>query len=134
MEFIEDSSSQPFNFVATASQYNLTNLVNDIVAYAILIAGALAVVFIFWGGISFILSGGNSDKVKKALDTVRYAIFGLIVTFAAITIVAIIGRIFNFELVRYIKFDQVLEAITRIADKIGGSDSGLGTPNLPEGL
>jgi len=41
-------------------------LINEIVAYAIILAGFLSIVFMLWGGIQYIVSGGKEDKVKKA--------------------------------------------------------------------
>ena len=56
------------------------------VAIAILFAGTLSVVYIFIGGISFILSGGQEDKIKQSVHTIRYAIIGLIVNVASVFI------------------------------------------------
>jgi hypothetical protein len=53
------------------------------IALALIAASMLCLVFIIVGGISFILSAGNEEKIKKAVHTIRFAIIGLFVTFIA---------------------------------------------------
>ena len=74
----------------TQSGYSLPELATFFVALAILGAGILSVVYIFIGGISFILSGGQEDKIKQAVQTIRYAIIGLFITIFAVTLVSIV--------------------------------------------
>lgn len=114
-------------FFAATSDLNLILVLNDAIAYAIIIAALLCLAFIFWGGISFILSGGKEDKIKEAVNTIRYAIFGLIIVFVSFSVVGVIGRIFNLNLVGYIKPDRVYQSIQKIIDKLSDSgDTGLG--------
>lgn len=53
----------------------LTFLINA----AFVIAAILALVFLIWGGINWITSGGDADGVKSARDRIIAAIIGLIV-------------------------------------------------------
>lgn len=53
------------------------------IALALVAASLLCLFFIIIGGISFILSAGNEEKIKKAMHTIRYAIVGLFITFIA---------------------------------------------------
>lgn len=117
--------------VLTVSQtgYNLVDIINLSVALGILIAGALSIFFIFAGGISFILSGGQEDKIKQAVHTIRYAIIGLIVTIFAVTIIAIVGSIFNFDLTSYIRWDKMSEIIQTIIMRVTRQSS-VGTDTL----
>ncbi len=91
-------------------------LINQIIAYAIILAGFLSVVFMLWGGIQFIISGGKEDKVKSATGTIRYAIIGLIVTILAVSVINLIGRVFNLDLVNYVNFDHILELINNLVN------------------
>lgn len=45
----------------------------SIIRYFLLLAGILAVMAITWGGINFILSSGDDEKIKKARKTIIYA-------------------------------------------------------------
>ncbi len=70
------------------------------IALALVVASLLSLVFIIVGGINFILSAGNEEKIKKAVHTIRYAIIGLFVTFIAFFAVSWIARLLDipFEL------------------------------------
>ena len=46
----------------------------------VLASGIFSVVFILWGGLLLILSGGKDEKIKPAINTIRYAIIGIIMT------------------------------------------------------
>ena len=78
---------QPASIVEVAENLDLMEMFVRLVAVAFIVAGVLAVVFIFFGGISFILSGGNEDKIKQAISTIRYSIIGLVFSVGAIFVV-----------------------------------------------
>jgi hypothetical protein len=48
------------------------------------------VIFIIIGGIRYATSGGDSDKVKKAKDTLLYALIGLGISLLANVIVSLV--------------------------------------------
>ena len=77
------------------TRLNLADVVYLFAALAILGAGALSIVFIFFGGFSFILSGGDEAKVKQAIHTIRYAIIGLVIALLSLVFVPIIGKLFG---------------------------------------
>jgi len=74
---------------------NIGDVIYLFAAIAILGAGALSIVFIFFGGFSFILSGGDESKVKQAIHTIRYAIIGLVIALLSLVFVPIIGKLFG---------------------------------------
>jgi hypothetical protein len=59
------------------------NLIN----YALFFIGALALVFVIYGGILFVTSGGDAEKTTKARNTLLYAVIGVIVVVLAYAIV-----------------------------------------------
>lgn len=91
--------------------YSILELINKGIALVILAAGFLSIVFMLWGGIRFIISGGKEDKVKSAVHSIRYALIGLIVTILSITVINLVGRVFNLQLVNYLNFDAIIETI-----------------------
>jgi hypothetical protein len=107
------------SIIEAAQKYDVIEIINKGLAYAIIVAGFLSVIFIFVGGISFILSGGQEEKIKKAVSTIRYAIIGLIITILAVVIVNAIGRIIGLDVIKYINFSDIIDTITNI----GGSSS-----------
>jgi uncharacterized membrane protein len=82
------------------------------IALALIAACFLCLIFIIVGGITFILSAGNEDKIKKAVHTIRYAIIGLFVTFIAFFAVSWIAKLLDipFEL----NFSTILELMSSI--------------------
>ena len=92
-------------------------------AYAIIIAGFLSVVFIFVGGISFILSGGQEDKIKSAVSTIRYSIIGLIITILATVIIGTVGKAMGLDIIRYINFGDIIDTITQITQEADSGNS-----------
>ena len=87
------------------------------IALALIAASLLCLAFIIVGGISFILSAGNEDKIKKAIHTIRFAIIGLFVTFIAFFAVSWISKLLEipFEL----NFSTVLELMQEIFTALG---------------
>ncbi len=49
--------------------------------------GIISVVMLIWGGLRYILSGGDSKKITDAKNTILYAIIGLIIALLAYAIV-----------------------------------------------
>jgi hypothetical protein len=114
------------SIVEAAQNYEVLEIINRGLAYAIIIAGFLSVIFIFVGGISFILSGGQEDKIKSAVSTIRYAIIGLIITILATVIIGTVGKAMGLDIIRYINFGDIIDTITQItseADSTGGDRS-----------
>lgn len=105
------------SIVEAAQNYEVLDILNRGLAYAIIIAGFLSVVFIFLGGISFILSGGQEDKIKSAVSTIRYAIIGLIITILATVIVGTIGKAMGLDIIRYINFGDIIDTITTVTSQ-----------------
>lgn len=111
-----------------AQSYDALEIINRGIAYAIILAGFLSVVFTFFGGISFILSGGQEDKIKQAVSTIRYAIIGLIVTILSVVIVAFVGNALGLNVVQYINLGEVFQLISELTD-VNGTGSGGGGVN-----
>jgi len=66
-----------------------------------LLIGAIliALVFLIWGGLDYITSEGQKEKISRAKRKLTFAIVGLIIVFLAFFIVTFIGGIFNTNLI-----------------------------------
>lgn len=64
-----------------------TNVIQNILYTIIGVLGIVAVIYIIIGGINYMTSSGEPGKVKKARDTILYAVIGLIVCVLAFAIV-----------------------------------------------
>lgn len=91
---------------------SVIEIVATFIALALITASILCLIFIIVGGITFILSAGNEEKIKKAVHTIRYAIIGLIVTFVAFFAVAWIANLLD------IPFDMNFGTIVDLMQQI----------------
>ena len=66
---------------------NLTGNIINIINGVIVTLGLVCVIVVVVGGINYMTSSGDPGKVKKAKDTILYAIIGLIVCVLAFAIV-----------------------------------------------
>lgn len=58
------------------------NIINGI----ILVLGTVAVIFIIYGGVTYMTSLGDPGKIKKARDAILYAVIGLVICVLAYAI------------------------------------------------
>lgn len=63
------------------------SIVKNIINGSLFFIGAIALVFVIWGGILFVTSGGDAEKTTKARNTLLYAIIGIVVVVLAYVIV-----------------------------------------------
>lgn len=68
------------------------------VSFLFVTAIILTLFFLIYGGIRWIISGGNKEKVAQARQTLTYAIIGLIVVLLSFFIINVIGGIFAVNL------------------------------------
>lgn len=61
----------------------VVNILNGIIA----VSGLVAVIFVIVGGVQYMTSAGDAGKLKKAKDTIIYAVIGLIICVLAFAIV-----------------------------------------------
>lgn len=57
-----------------------------VVTWILLIAGAIAVIFLIYGGIQYLTAGGNPEQATKAKTTIVNAVIGIIVIALAFAI------------------------------------------------
>ena len=101
----------------------------------VLAAGLLSILFILLWGLLLILSGGKDDKIKPAINTIRFAVIWVVVTVLTIFLFPVFGRLLGLDVERYAKPQRIFEKIEEIGDKIFGSSSGTQyNTELPESL
>ena len=74
---------------------NIGTLVQGIVQGALLIAALLVFLYLIWGGIQWITSGGDKSKTQEARDRITAALVGLAVVAAAWAVMLIIQYFFG---------------------------------------
>lgn len=100
------------------SQMTFWELVLLVISIFVLAAGLLSIIFILWWGLLLILSWGKDDKIKPAINTIRYAVIGVVVTVLTIFLFPVFGRLLWLDVEQYAKPQRIFEKIEEIGDKI----------------
>lgn len=97
-------------------------IINKVIAYAIIAAFILSVAYIFYGGFRFIFSGGDESKIKQATGTIRHAILGLLITVFAVVIVQVIGQLLGMDVIgEILNYEEIGRTVQSLLDRFSGS-------------
>jgi hypothetical protein len=81
-------------------------VLQNIITFALIASGVVAVFFIIWAGIRYVTSGGDQKKVDGARKTLTWAIIGLIIILMAFFIVNVVSYITGVECIRSFGFNN----------------------------
>ena len=113
-------------FAGTEDNLSFLDVANRLIAYAILAAFALSVIYVFYGGFKFIFSGGDDGKVKQATNTIRHAIIGLIITLLATFIVSLVGKLFGLDVIgTLINSNDIMNNLAIVISRLSGEGSAI---------
>ncbi len=87
-----------FTQLCTLTAKNFGKLVSNILTVLIIIAIVIALIFLVWGGIKWITSGGDKAKVESARNTIIGGIVGLVLVFLGYFIVTLVAGIFGISI------------------------------------
>lgn len=73
----------------------LTDVIRNIIRIFQTIVALISVFMIIFGGLKYITSGGSTDKVNGAKNTILYAVIGLVIVAIAQVIVTFVLSRFN---------------------------------------
>lgn len=79
-----------------ASQF--PQLITNIITLLFVIAVIVAIFFLVWGGIKWIMSAGDKAKIESARNTIIGGIVGLILVFLAYFIVQLVAGLFGINI------------------------------------
>ena len=69
------------------NENSLPKIITSILSGIIAAAGLVAVIYIIVGGVQYMTSGGDAQKIEKAKKTILYAVIGLVVCALSFAIV-----------------------------------------------
>ena len=67
-----------FNPSGYTVKTSFSNIFNAIVQWMIIIASILLLIYLLWGGIDWITSGGDKGKAETAINKIKFALLGII--------------------------------------------------------
>lgn len=92
----------------------------------VLVSWVFSIIFILRWGLLLILSGGKDDKIKPAINTIRFAIIGIVVTVLTIFLFPFFGNLLGLDVEKYAQPKRIFEKIEEIGNKMfGSSDIGI---------
>lgn len=111
---------EPWDFILT------------IISIFVLVAGILSILFILWWGLLLILSGWKDDKIKPAINTIRYAIIGIIITVVAIFVFPLLGWLLWLDVKQYAEPSRIFAKIEEIWNSVFWWNSGTFNSSAPQ--
>ena len=84
-------------FRGTETGVAFGELLSNVVAMGTFIAGILLLVYLVYGGVSYMMAAGDDKAINKAKQVLTNGIIGLVIVVAAILITQILGGILGFE-------------------------------------
>lgn len=106
-----------------SSTINFGDFVLLWISLFVIFSSLFSVIFILWWGLLLILSWGKDDKIKPAINTIRYAVIGIVVTVLTIFLFPIFGRLLGIDVEQYAEPSRIFQKIEEIWDKVFGAAS-----------
>jgi len=80
---------------------DIGKLLSSSIQVAMIIAAILTFVYLVWGGIQWILSGGDKTQTQAARDRITMALIGLGIVAAAWALMKVIGFFFGVDVFQF---------------------------------
>jgi hypothetical protein len=76
-------------------------LISSLMSGVMTIAALLLLMYLLWGGIEWITSGGDTSKVQKARDRMTQAVIGMVVISSATAIFLLVQTFLGIEILTF---------------------------------
>jgi len=93
------------------------------ISIIVLFAGIFSIMYILWWGILLILSWWKEDKIKPAINSIRYALIWLWVIVLSIFIFPKLAWLLWLDVSKYSSPDKIFKEIKTLWDKIFSNNS-----------
>jgi uncharacterized protein YacL len=87
-----------FDALCGQTATDFTGVISAIIQILFIIAVIVALFFLVWGGIKWIMSSGDKGKVESARNTIIGGIIGLIFVFLAYFILQLVAGLFGIDI------------------------------------
>lgn len=77
------------------------------ISIGLLIGTLIFFIYLIWGSIDWIASGGDKQKLESARGKITNAILGLVILFATFAILNLIGFFFHIEILTGLNFSSL---------------------------
>ena len=90
---IDDAGSE----LGIVSTVKFDQIVSTLISVLLGVAGIISFIMLLWGGLQWILSGGDKEGTEKARKRITAALIGLAVVFSAYALIYIVGTLFGID-------------------------------------
>ena len=104
--------------------YSLNDVLSIAVGLVVLFSAVIAVLYCIWGGLLLIMSGGNEEKIKPAVNHIRHAVIGLVAIMVMIFIIPKVLNYFQLPFASDLEANHIFQTLGQLSDRVfGGSIS-----------
>lgn len=93
------------------------------ISIIVLFAWIFSIMYILWWGVLLILSGWKDDKIKPAINSIRYALIWLWVIVISIFVFPKLAGLLGLDVTKYSSPDKIFREIKVLWDKIFWTNS-----------
>lgn len=83
------------------SGINAQSVLSFVINAILIIAGLIAFLFLLWGGVQWILAGGDKEGTEKARKRITNALIGLAIVFSAYALAYLVNTIFGVNILQF---------------------------------
>lgn len=128
--FVEIASASSQNATLFTSRMDFGDFILLAISLIVLFAGIFSIMYILWGGVLLILSWGKDDKIKPAINSIRYALIGLWVIVLSIFVFPKLAWLLGLDVSKYSSPDKIFSEIKNLWDKIFWNSSSTSNINF----
>lgn len=81
----------------SSAEGNVGKIMRNVVALFFVVGGVGIVIYLLWGAVEWIFSGGDKEKVAGARRRITHAIIGFVLLALSFVIIITVGRIVGFN-------------------------------------
>lgn len=108
------------SIIDPSASYTASDIIRTGISLIVLVAGLAAILFIIWWGLMLILSGGKDEKVKPAINSIRYAVIGIVVIVIAIFVAPKAAEMLGLGNHDYLSPKSIFDTIKVLMSRIFG--------------
>ena len=101
----------------TTAVYEFDDIIRVAISLIILFSWIVAIFFIIWWWVMLILSGGKEDKVKPAVNSIKYAVIWLIVIILSVFLTPKFWDMLGLNVSKYVSPDVIFSTIKDLSNK-----------------
>lgn len=82
---------------ASAAGGNVGRILKNVISIFYVIGGIGVIIYVLWGAVEWIFSGGDKERVGNARKKITHALIGLVLLSMSFVIINFVGRVVGFN-------------------------------------